>query len=155
MFFGPNLGTRNAKNPFVPFKDPNSNQKTAKLKKILSFNTLASSRIQGFSEKKHLNARGFAREFLQSSMLYRPGENLKHLGKSSSPHSKKIFCLGMRVFCEWHHKWMSFRAPWPTLPGPGHQPLGGSISLKFLLETRLRVNTLRTGVRYIRTSISA
>ena len=27
--------------------------------------------------------------------------------------------------------------PWPTLPGPGCQPLGGSISLKFLLETRL------------------
>jgi len=24
--------------------------------------------------------------------------------------------------------------PWPTLPGPGRQPLGGSISLKFLLE---------------------
>jgi len=24
------------------------------------------------------------------------------------------------------------------LPGPGRQPLGGSISLKFLLETRLQ-----------------
>jgi len=32
-FFGPNLGTRNAENPFGPFKVPNSNQKTAKLKK--------------------------------------------------------------------------------------------------------------------------
>jgi len=31
--FGPNRGTRNAKNPFGPFKVPNSNQKTAKLKK--------------------------------------------------------------------------------------------------------------------------
>jgi len=27
---------------------------------------------------------------------------------------------------------------WPTSPGPGHQPLNGSISLKFLLETRLQ-----------------
>ena len=27
--------------------------------------------------------------------------------------------------------------PWPTLPGPGHEPLDGTISLKFLLETRL------------------
>jgi len=33
-FFGPDLGTRNAKNLFGPFKVPNSNQKTAKLKKI-------------------------------------------------------------------------------------------------------------------------
>ena len=31
-----------------------------------------------------------------------------------------------------------FRPPWPTFPGPGRQPLGGSISLKFLLETRLQ-----------------
>jgi len=40
MFFGPNLGTRNAKNPFGPFKVPNSSQKTAKLKKIMSFKWL-------------------------------------------------------------------------------------------------------------------
>ena len=31
----------------------------------------------------------------------------------------------------------TFRPPWPTMPGPGRQPIGGSISLKFLLETRL------------------
>ena len=35
MFFGPNLRTRNAKNPFGPFKVPKCNQKTAKLKKKL------------------------------------------------------------------------------------------------------------------------
>jgi len=34
MFFGPDLGTRNAKNPFGPFKVPKYNQKTAELKKI-------------------------------------------------------------------------------------------------------------------------
>jgi len=57
-------------------------------------NTLASARIQGFSEKKRLNARGFAQEFLRSGMLYRPGKSLKRRGKSSSPLSKKIFLLG-------------------------------------------------------------
>jgi len=32
---------------------------------------------------------------------------------------KKIFCLGGAVFCEWCHKWRTFRPPWPTLPGLG------------------------------------
>ena len=38
----------------------------------------------------------------------------------------------------------AFRPPWPTLPGPGHQPLGGNISLKFLLETRLQSESFDT-----------
>jgi len=50
----------------------------------------------------------------------------------------KFFGWGMQIFCEWCHKWRTFRLPWPTLPGPGRQPLDGSISLKFLLETRLQ-----------------
>jgi len=50
----------------------------------------------------------------------------------------------MRVFCEWHHKWRTFSPLWPTLPGPGHQPLDGSISLKFLLETRLQSESFDT-----------
>ena len=37
-----------------------------------------------------------------------------------------------------------FRPPWPTLPGPGRQLLGGSISLKFLLETRLQSESFDT-----------
>ena len=57
---------------------------------------------------------------------------------------KNIFCLGVRVFCEWRHKWRTFRPPWPTLPGPERQPLGGSISLKFLLETRLQSKSFDT-----------
>jgi len=32
----------------------------------------------------------------------------------------------------------------PTLPGPGRQPLGGSILLKFLLETRLQSESFDT-----------
>ena len=57
-------------------------------------NTLASACFQGFSEKKKcLNARGFAQEFLWSSLLYRPGKSLKRRGKSQSA-LKKIFLLG-------------------------------------------------------------
>jgi len=99
-------------------------------------NSLASGCFRGFSEKKRLNARGFAWEFLRSAMLYRPSKSLKRRGKSSSLHLKKIFLLGgCLFFCEWRNKWRTFR---PTLPGPGREPLGGSISLKFLLETRLQ-----------------
>jgi len=57
---------------------------------------------------------------------------------------KKFFAWGLRDFCEWHHKRRTFRPPWPTLPGPGRQPLGGSISLKFLLETRLQSESFDT-----------
>jgi len=47
-----------------------------------------------FRKKKRLNARGFAREFLRSGMLFRPGKSLKRCSKSSSLHSKKKFLLG-------------------------------------------------------------
>jgi len=57
-------------------------------------NSLASGCFRGFSEKKCLNACGFAREFIWSGMLYRPGKSLKRRGKSSSLHLKKIFLLG-------------------------------------------------------------
>jgi len=57
-------------------------------------NNLAPEWFQGFSEKKRLKTRGFAREFLRSSMLYRPGKSLKRCDKSSSLHSKKIVLLG-------------------------------------------------------------
>jgi len=40
MFFGPDLGTRNAKNSLGPFKVPKCKQKTAKLKKRMSFKWL-------------------------------------------------------------------------------------------------------------------
>ena len=95
--------------------------------------------FRDFWKKNHLNTRGFAWEVLRSGMLYRSGKSLKRCGKSSSLHSKKNFLLEeVRVFCEWCHKWRTFRPPWTTFPGPGRQPLGGSISLKFLLETRLQ-----------------
>jgi len=117
--------------------------------------SLASVRFWGFSVNKRLNARGFAREFLRSGMLYQSGKSLKRRGRSSSLHSKKnFFAWGLRVFCEWHHKWRTFRPPWPILPGPGRQPLGGSISLKFLLETRLPVMESRDLVSFFEVSVS-
>jgi len=57
-------------------------------------NTLRTGWFWGFSAKKHLNARGFAREFLHSCMLYRPGKSIKKRGQSSRLHSKKNFLLG-------------------------------------------------------------
>ena len=57
-------------------------------------NTLRIARFRGFSAKKHLNARGFAREFLRSCMLYRPGKSIKKRGQSSRLDSKKNFCEG-------------------------------------------------------------
>jgi len=53
---------------------------------------------------------------------------------------KKIFAWGLRFFCEWRHKWRTFRQPWPTLPGPGRQPFDGSI----LLEIRLQSESFDT-----------
>ena len=85
-----------------------------------------------FRKKKRQNTHGFAREYLRSCSGYGPGWSVKRRDKSSSLHLKrKIFAWGFVFFCEWRHKWRAFRPPWPTLPGPGHQPLGGSISLSF------------------------
>ena len=71
-----------------------SNCCEASSNKSVFFNSLASARIRGFSEKKRLNACGFAQEFLWSGMLDRPGKSLKRRGKSSSRHTKKNFLLG-------------------------------------------------------------
>jgi len=51
MFFGLNLGTRNAKNPFGPFKVSKCNQKTAKLKKkFMSFKWLLRVLKEGWAK---------------------------------------------------------------------------------------------------------
>jgi len=43
----------------------------------------------------------------------------------------------MRIFCDWRHKWSSFGVILAHVIWPKAQPLGQSVSLKFLLETRL------------------
>ena len=96
-------------------------------------------------QKNSWIARGFAWEYLRSWTGYRPGGSVKRCGKSCSLHSKKILCLGSAFFfCEWRHKWRTFWPPWPTSPGPRCQPLDGSISLKFLLKTRLQSESFDT-----------
>jgi len=50
---------------------------------------------------------------------------------------KKFFGWGLRIFCEWHHKWSSFGVILAHVAWPRAQPLGQSVSLKVSLETRL------------------
>jgi len=50
---------------------------------------------------------------------------------------KKFFGWGLRIFCDWRHKWSSFRAILAHVAWPKAPPLGQSVSLKFSLETRL------------------
>jgi len=57
---------------------------------------------------------------------------------------KKLYGWDVPIFCEWCHKWVTFRPPWPTSPGPGLKLLDGSISLKFWLETRLQSESFDT-----------
>jgi len=61
---------------------------------------LASAWFWGFLEKKLLNARGYARKFLRSGMLYRPSESLINAASFLACTRKKIFAWGMWVFCE-------------------------------------------------------
>jgi len=72
-------------------------------------------------QKKHQNACGFAWEFLRSCKCYEPDRSLKRCGKLAL--EKKFFGWGVWIFCEWRQKWRTFRPPWPTLPGPGCQPV--------------------------------
>jgi len=96
-------------------------------------NSLASARIRGFSEKKRLNA-------VCSTDPVKESKNAASLVCTR----KKNFCLG-GAGCLWvTSKRRTFRPPWPTLPGPGGQPLGGTISLKLLLETKLQSKSFHT-----------
>jgi len=86
-------------------------------------NTLAPRLIQAVCKKNSWIARGFAWEYLRSCTGYGPGRSVKRRGK--------------QVFCEWCHKWRTFRPPWPTSPGPWPKLLDVTISVKFLLDSML------------------
>jgi len=62
---------------------------------------------------------------------------------------KKIFWLGVVDFCEWHHKWSSFWVILAHVTWPRAQPLGQSISLKFLLETRLESESFELLINFL------
>jgi len=79
---------------FGPFWSISSGHRHKPRDGSFSLNTLALGCFWGFSKKKHLNARGFSREYLRSCMGYEPGRSVKRCGKCSSLHSKKNFLLG-------------------------------------------------------------
>jgi len=62
---------------------------------------------------------------------------------------KKCIWLGGRIFCEWRHKWSSFRVILAHVAWPRAQPLGQSVSLKFLLETRLESKSFEPLINFL------
>jgi len=107
--------------------------------------TLTSSCFRGFSEKKPPKRTWLCVEVSPVRYALQTREKSQKTRQVfSSALEKKNFCLGVAGFLWGHHKWRTFRPPWPTLPGPGRQPLGGSILLKFLLETRLQSESFDT-----------
>jgi len=62
---------------------------------------------------------------------------------------KKCFGWGLRIFCEWRHKWSSFWAILAHVAWPRVQPLGQSISLKFSLETRLESESVEPLIDFL------
>jgi len=71
-------------------------------------------------------------------------KNLKDSASLVVCTRKKFFDWGMWIFCEWRHQWSTFRLPWPISAVPEPKPLDSSISLKFLLETRLQSESFDT-----------
>jgi len=59
-------------------------------------------------------------------------------------NAKNVFLVLVSDFFWWHHKWSTFRLLWLTSSGPWPKLLDGSISLKFLLETRLKFESFDT-----------
>ena len=57
-----------------------------------------------------------------------------------SAMKKFFFGFEFGIFCEWCDKLSSFRPFWPTSSGPR---LDGSISLNFLLETKLKSESFK------------
>jgi len=82
------------------------------------------------------------------------------LESCSSPHKtrqvfesalKKYFgVLGLRFSVRNVIRGVGFWPFWLSLPGPGPNPLNGSIFLKFLLETRLESKSLELLIDFLR-----
>ena len=89
----------------------------------------------GFRTKKKTNCTWPCTSITSST------ENGKELFKGSKNSAsllvytrKKFFGWGLRIFCEWRHKWSSFWAILAHVTWPRAQLLGRSILLKFLLS---------------------
>jgi len=62
---------------------------------------------------------------------------------------KNFFGWGLQMFYDWRHKWSSFRVILAHVAWPRAQPLGQSISLKFLLETRLESESFKPLIDFL------
>ena len=83
-------------------------------------------------------------------LRWRAVQGLKQIGQSSRLHSKKIFFgWGVRIFCDWRHKWSSFGVILVHVAWPRAQPLGQSVSLKFSLEIRLEFKSFEPLIDFL------
>ena len=62
---------------------------------------------------------------------------------------KKIFCWGVRIFCECRHKWSSFGVILAHVSWPRAQLLGQRVSLKFSLEIRLKSESFEPLINFL------
>jgi len=62
---------------------------------------------------------------------------------------KKFFGWGLRIFCEWHHKWSCFCVILAHATWPRAQPLDQSIWLNFSLETRLECESFEPLIDFL------
>ena len=62
---------------------------------------------------------------------------------------KKFFGWGVRIFCDWRHKWSSFRVILVHVAWPKAQSLDQSVSLKFSLETRLESKSFEPFIDFL------
>jgi len=121
--------------------------KLSTTKKVLAafhLNTLTSGLIQAVRKKtadSHMALRGNISAPVQVTNLVKASKDAASFVVCTR---KKFFAWGVRVCCVWCHKCRTFRPPRSTLPDPGRQPLGGSISMKFLLDSRLQSESFDT-----------
>ena len=76
-------------------------------------------------------------------------QGLKQIYQSSSRHSKNCFVGGCRFFVSDVVKWSSFWAILAHVTWPTAQPLGQSILLKFLSETRLKCESFELLIDFV------
>jgi len=83
------------------------------------FNTFASGLIQAVCMKTvgwHVALR---RNFCGPGSATDPVKSSKDSPSLVVCTRKFFFVWGVWIFCEWCHKWRTFKPPWPTSPGPG------------------------------------
>ena len=88
-----------------------------------SFNTLASGRFGDFhtrTTRSHVALHAHNSGVESGRELFKGSKDTESLLVCTQ---NKFFDLGLQIFCEWRHKWRTFRPPWRTSPDPGCKPL--------------------------------